>query len=86
MKCTDRASITQEELNNKLSEQMNRAIYTLSIVAAIFLPLGLLTGLLGINVGGIPGAENRWAFILVVLILIDIAIGLLVWFKKIKWL
>ena len=82
----DRASITQEELNNKLSEQMNRAIYTLSIVAAIFLPLGLLTGLLGINVGGIPGAENRWAFALVVLILIGIATGLLVWFKKIKWI
>ena len=82
----DRASITQEELNNKLSEQMNRAIYTLSIVAAIFLPLGLLTGLLGINVGGIPGTENKWAFALVVVILIALAVGLLVWFKKIKWL
>ena len=82
----DRASITQEELNNKLSEQMNKAIYTLSIVAAIFLPLGLLTGLLGINVGGIPGTENTWAFTLVVVILIAIAVGLLVWFKKIKWL
>ena len=31
-------------------------------VAAIFLPLGLLTGLLGINVGGIPGANTSWAF------------------------
>lgn len=82
----DRASITQEELNNKLSEQMNRAIYTLSIVAAIFLPLSLLTGLLGINVGGIPGAENKWAFSLVLVILTAIAVGLLVWFKKIKWL
>ncbi|UCE07968.1 MAG: zinc transporter ZntB [bacterium] len=82
----DRASITQEELNNKLSEQMNKAIYTLSIVASIFLPLGLLTGLLGINVGGIPGAENTWAFTLVVVILIAIAAGLLIWFKKIKWL
>ena len=82
----DRASITQEELNNKLSEQMNRAMYTLSIMAAIFLPLGLLTGLLGINVGGIPGAEYKWAFTLVVIILVAIAILLLVWFKKIKWL
>jgi zinc transporter len=82
----DRASITQEELNNKLSEQMNRAMYTLSIVAAIFLPLGLLTGLLGINVGGIPGAENRWAFALVVVVLAAMAVGLLVWFKRIKWL
>ena len=82
----DRASITQEELNNKLSEQMNRAMYTLSIVAAIFLPLGLLTGLLGINVGGIPGAEYKWAFLLVVVILAAIAVGLIIWFRKIKWL
>jgi len=37
---------------------MNKAMYVLSIVAAIFLPLSLLTGLLGINVGGIPGAET----------------------------
>jgi zinc transporter len=29
-----------------------------SIVTAIFLPLGLITGLLGINVGGIPGADH----------------------------
>ncbi len=82
----DRASITQEELNNRLSEQMNKAMYTLSIIAAIFLPLGLLTGLLGINVGGIPGTESKWAFTLVTIVLIAIALGLLVWFKKIKWL
>ncbi|MGI9354547.1 MAG: CorA family divalent cation transporter [Rhizobiaceae bacterium] len=33
--------------------------YALSIVAAIFLPLGFLTGLLGINVGGMPGLKTR---------------------------
>ena len=82
----DRASITQEELNNKLSEQMNKAMYTLSIVAAIFLPLGLLTGLLGINVSGIPGAEYKWAFALVVVLLVAIGVGLLIWFRKIKWI
>ncbi len=82
----DRAAITQEELNSRLSEQMNKAMYTLSIVAAIFLPLSLLTGLLGINVGGIPGTENKWAFVMVLVILIAAGAGLLVWFKKIKWL
>ena len=65
---------------------MNKAMYVLSIVAAIFLPLGLLTGLLGINVGGILGTENNWAFTAVTVALIAVAIGLVVWFKKIKWL
>jgi zinc transporter len=82
----ERALIAQEELNSRLSEQMNRAMYTLSIVAAIFLPLGLLTGLLGINVGGIPGTENPKAFLFVSLFLAALAIGLIIWFKKIKWL
>lgn len=82
----DRAAITQEELNNRLSEQMNKAMYLLSIVAAIFLPLGLLTGLLGINVGGIPGAEFKWAFAIVSFFLVVIALGLLLLFRRIKWL
>ena len=82
----DRAAITQEELNNRIAEQMNKAMYTLSIVAAIFLPLGLLTGLLGINVGGIPGTGNRWAFTLVTIGLFAAAVGLVLWFRKIKWL
>jgi len=82
----ERAAVTQEELNNRLSEQMNKAMYVLSIVAAIFLPLGLLTGLLGINVGGIPGTESPWAFTWVSLVLILLAVGLIVWFRKIRWL
>jgi len=51
----ERAAVTQEELLSRLSEQMNIRMYVLSMVATIFLPLGFLTGLLGINVGGIPG-------------------------------
>ena len=82
----DRAAITQEELNNRLAEQMNKAMYVLSIVAAIFLPLGLITGLLGINVGGIPGVESSLAFYNVSLVLLLLAI-LLVWvFRRVKWL
>jgi len=82
----ERALIAQEELNNRLTEQMNRAMYTLSIVAAIFLPLGLLTGLLGINVGGIPGTESPWAFLIVTVFLFVLAIVMIAWFKKLKWL
>ena len=82
----DRAAVTQEELVNRLSEQMNNKMYLLSIVAAIFLPLGFLTGLLGINVGGIPGAENRLGFTVFVLLL-AIVVGFQIWFfKKKKWL
>lgn len=81
----DRASVSQEELSNRLAEQMNGRMYVLSIVAAIFLPLGFLTGMLGINVGGIPGADNEYAFGIFSLILVVI-VSLQVWvFKKNKW-
>ena len=82
----DRAAITLEELDHHLSEQTNRAMYVLAIVAAIFLPLGLLTGLLGINVGGIPGSDNPFAFIIVTIGLLAIAAGLVWLFKRIRWL
>ncbi|MGD9418567.1 MAG: zinc transporter ZntB [Verrucomicrobiota bacterium JB025] len=82
----DRAAITQEELNNHISERMNKTMYVLSIVAAIFLPLGLITGLLGINVGGIPGTENHFAFAAVCLLLVLFGVVQYLLFKRMKWL
>ena len=82
----DRATVTQEELNSRLSEQMNKTMYVLSIVAGIFLPLGLLTGLLGINVGGIPGTESPWAFTVFCVLLVGIAVGQVWLFKRMRWM
>ena len=65
---------------------MNKTMYILSIVAGIFLPLGLLTGLLGINVGGIPGTENPWAFAIFCVLLLIIAGGQIWLFKRKKWM
>ena len=82
----DRATVTQEELNSSLTEQMNKTMYVLSIVAGIFLPLGLLTGLLGINVGGIPGTESPWGFTIFCVVLGLIA-GWQIWlFKRKSWM
>lgn len=82
----ERASVTQEELMGRLSEQMDKRMYLLSLVAAIFLPLGFLTGLLGVNVGGIPGVNYHWAFTIVVFgMLVLVGIQTYV-FKKRKWL
>jgi len=82
----ERAVVVQEELSSRLSEKMNRTMYVLSIVAAIFLPLGFLTGLLGVNVGGIPGTDFKNAFAIFCAILVLIVV-LQVWlFKVKKWM
>jgi len=70
----DRAAIVYDEIMDRRSEVMNRNTLLLAIVAAIFLPLGLVTSLLGINVGGIPGATNGNAFWVVTAILGGIAV------------
>ena len=81
----ERAAVTQEELQSRLAEQQNVRMYVLSIVAAIFLPLGFLTGLLGINVGGIPGSDNPAAFAIFLGMLLAIVALELVFFRKSKW-
>jgi zinc transporter len=81
----DRAMVTQEELLQRLSEKTDKRMYLLSVVAAVFLPLGLITGLLGVNVGGIPGTENPWAFLLLCLITAAL-VGLELWFLRMnRW-
>lgn len=82
----DKLSLIQEEISNNLSEQLNQRMYVLSIISAIFLPLGFLTGLLGINVGGIPGAENNFSFYIFTIFLATIVGIQLYIFKKKRWL
>lgn len=82
----ERAAVTQEELMSQMSEQLNSRMYVLSIVAAIFLPLGFFTGLLGVNVGGIPGSENPLAFMIFSGLLVAIVVIQLLLFRWKNWL
>jgi zinc transporter len=82
----DRAVVIRDEIANRLSEEMNRTMYALSVIAGIFLPLGLLTGLLGINVGGMPGVESTWAFWLTCILLVVLAAAEVWLFRRLKWI
>lgn len=82
----ERASITQEELSSRLSEQLDSRMYILSVVAVIFIPLSFITGLLGINVGGIPGANFKWGFLLVCSILAVLLTAMLIYFRRKHWI
>ncbi len=60
----------QEALADLQSQRMNNALYLLSLYTALFLPMGVLTGLLGINLAGIPGEKSPWGFWIVCLLLV----------------
>jgi zinc transporter len=82
----ERAAVVQEELLSRMSEQMNARMYVLSVVAAIFLPLGFLTGLLGINVPGIPGEQNPLAFLIFSGLLVLVVVLQVLIFRWRRWL
>tara|TARA_B100001750_G_C15519668_1_gene610415 strand:+ start:2229 stop:3215 length:987 start_codon:yes stop_codon:yes gene_type:complete len=82
----ERAQIIKEEYTNILSDRMNKNTYALSLIAGIFLPLGFLTGLLGINVGGMPGVNNPLAFWIVVGLCVLCGGAFIGLFKILKWL
>lgn len=82
----DRASLAQEELVARLSEDTSRRSYVFAVVATLFLPLGFLTGLLGINVGGMPGVDNEMAFWWVTGICGSVGSVLLIAFRVNRWL
>jgi zinc transporter len=69
----DRASALQGLIRDQISDSMNSATYRFTWVATVFLPLSFLTGLLGINVAGIPGDHDPLAFWVVCSVLSVIA-------------
>ncbi|WP_440888310.1 CorA family divalent cation transporter [Vibrio sp. WZ-1] len=52
----------QEEIRHRREQKTNKNSYLFTLVATIFLPTSFLTGLLGINIGGIPGVDSTMAF------------------------
>lgn len=82
----DHMIIVDGELTARQADQLNQSMYRLALVTTIFLPLTFLTGLLGINVAGIPNADSPTAFVVVCLILLFVTIGELWLFFTMKWL
>jgi zinc transporter len=82
----ENALVTQEELMNMVALEQNARMYLLSVIAAIFLPLSFVTGLLGMNVAGLPGTANPYGFLISAAVMIGLGIGLVAYFKWKRWI
>jgi zinc transporter len=71
----ERARLMQEEIAGRLGEATSRTLYTLSIVTTALLPITLITGIFGMNVGGLPWLEDPHGFAHVLLLM---SVGVLV--------
>lgn len=81
----ERAALVLESEDRKRAERMNRTMYRFGIITCIFLPMSFLTGLLGINVGGIPGSDSPFGFLYASLLVLGLALGQWWIFRRLRW-
>ena len=82
----ERAALLHEQLTDLRAEEIDQRSLLISVVAFIFLPLTFITGLLGMNVEGIPYAHSHWSFWGVVIFCVLLGIVVLAWFVRKRWL
>ena len=78
----ERARLLNEEISSRLSERTNRNLYFVSLAAAVFLPITLVSGIFGMNVGGLPWLGDAdgfaWA-LLCMLAIVGVVLALMYW-------
>jgi zinc transporter len=76
----ERIRLLQEELAASINEQNNRILFVLTVVTVLAVPFNLIGGLFGMNVGGIPFADDGrgfWVIITLVSLFTAVAAGLI---------
>jgi zinc transporter len=68
----ERIKLLQEEIAGRVAEANNRSLFVLTIVTVLALPINMIAGLLGMNVGGIPLADHPHGFWMVVALIVTI--------------
>ncbi|KIK87582.1 zinc transporter ZntB [Pseudomonas koreensis] len=81
----ERMGLVLEAEDRRLNVRMNRTMYRFGIITCIFLPMSFLTGLLGINVGGIPFSSSPYGFLIACLTVLAMAIGQWWLFRRLRW-
>ena len=82
----DRTGILHDDLSTVISERIARNSNRLAALAALLLPPSVVAGLFGMNVGGIPGVNDTWAFIIIVVFVTITSVATLWMLRRIGWL
>ena len=82
----DHALQVRDLYREQLEVRQNRTVTLLTVVTTIFMPLTLIVGWYGMNFRYMPELDSPWGYPLVIVASIVIIVGMLVFFKKKKWL
>ena len=75
----ERIKLLQEEIAASINEDTNRSLYTLTMITVLALPVNLMAGLFGMNVGGIPLSQDPLGFWIVMGVVVTFSVLLAVW-------
>jgi magnesium transporter len=82
----ERVHATMSGYDSVLSQQINKSMKVLAIIATIMMPLSLLAGIYGTNFEYMPELHWRYSYFVFLGVMFGSGLGLLVLFKKKKWL
>ena len=82
----ERATVLYEEAIQEGTEETNKRLFVLAILSAVFLPISFVTGLFGVNLGGIPGAGSPAAFAVLVAALSSSVLMTLLLLRWQRWI
>lgn len=71
---------------NSVSNRMNEIMKVLTIMASIFIPLTFIAGVYGMNFQYIPELDYRYGYFVIWGVMILVFVGMLIYFKRKKWL
>ncbi len=70
----DRSQILHDEIVHSLNEKLNKSMYSLSLVASVFIPLTFFTSIFSVNIGGVPGVDESHSFMLMLIAMAVMAV------------
>jgi magnesium transporter len=65
---------------------MNEVMKVLTIIATIFIPLTFIAGIYGMNFTNMPELQYKYGYYVVWIVMLVVLIGMLIYFKRKKWL
>ena len=71
---------------SSVSNKMNSVMKVLTIISTIFMPLAFITGVYGMNFDHMPELHSRYGYYTVLGVCLASAVGMLLYFRKMKWL
>jgi magnesium transporter len=71
---------------SSVSNRLNGIMKVLTMIATLFIPLTFIAGVYGMNFVVLPPKDEPWGYPAIIVLMVTIAVGMLMFFRRKKWL